>query len=126
MASYCVDGLVFFSGIAAFIPGRKAVRATGGAARNLYAPERLNSPRPLLQRHTAICAEANLACLASTTGMQFMTTDPDPFERGERAARKNIPAEANPYQDGSDEHALWAAGHEKEAGEMEARQSEGN
>ena len=55
-----------------------------------------------------------------------MKTDPDPFEQGERAARKNIPAEANPYQDGSDEHALWAAGHEKAAGEMEARQSEGS
>ncbi len=38
-----------------------------------------------------------------------MNPDPDPFEQGERAARQNIPAEANPYQDGSDEHALWAA-----------------
>ena len=55
-----------------------------------------------------------------------MKIDPDPFEQGERAAPKNIPAEANPYQDGSDEHALWAAGHEKAAGEMEARQSEGS
>ncbi|MES2194063.1 MAG: hypothetical protein V4517_06585 [Pseudomonadota bacterium] len=54
-----------------------------------------------------------------------MTSDPDPFERGQRAARKNIPAEANPYQDGSDEHALWATGHEKAASEMEASQSEG-
>jgi hypothetical protein len=54
-----------------------------------------------------------------------MTTDPDPFEQGVRAARKNIPAEANPYQDGSDEHALWAAGHEKAAGETESDQSEG-
>ena len=49
-----------------------------------------------------------------------MNSDPDPFERGERAARQNIPAEANPYQDGSDEHALWAAGHEKVAGGREA------
>lgn len=54
-----------------------------------------------------------------------MTTDLDPFEQGERAARKNIPAEANPCRDGSDEHPLWAAGHEKAAGEMEADQSEG-
>jgi hypothetical protein len=38
-----------------------------------------------------------------------MTTDPDPFEEGPRAARKNIPAEGNPYRDGSDEHSLWAA-----------------
>jgi hypothetical protein len=30
-----------------------------------------------------------------------MTTDPDPFEEGQRAARENIPAEGNPYQDGS-------------------------
>jgi hypothetical protein len=30
-----------------------------------------------------------------------MTTDPDPFEEGQRAARKNIPAEANPYRDGT-------------------------
>ena len=42
-----------------------------------------------------------------------MTPDPDPFEQGERAAREGIPAEANPYQDGSEQHALWAAGHEK-------------
>jgi hypothetical protein len=52
-------------------------------------------------------------------------TDRDPFEEGERAAREDIPAEANPYHDGSDEHALWAAGHEKVAGAREARQSEG-
>jgi hypothetical protein len=44
-------------------------------------------------------------------------TDPDPFEQGERAARNNIPAEANPYRDGSEEHALWAAGHERVAGQ---------
>jgi hypothetical protein len=35
-----------------------------------------------------------------------MTTDPDPFEEGQRAARKNIPAEANPYQDGSEAFAV--------------------
>jgi len=55
-----------------------------------------------------------------------MTTDPDPFEEGQRAARKNIPAEGNPYRDGSDEHALWAAGHERVAGPVEANESEGN
>ena len=54
-----------------------------------------------------------------------MTTDPDPFEEGQRAARENIPAEGNPYQDGSEEHALWAAGHERVAGEAEADESEG-
>jgi hypothetical protein len=55
-----------------------------------------------------------------------MTTDPDPFEEGQRAARENVPAEGNPYQDGSQEHALRAAGHEEAAGEIEADQSEGN
>jgi hypothetical protein len=54
----------------------------------------------------------------------IMSSDPDPFEQGERAARQNIPAEANPYQDGSEEHALWAAGHEKVAGAREANESE--
>jgi hypothetical protein len=52
-----------------------------------------------------------------------MTRDSDPFEQGERAARENIPAEGNPYQDGSE---LWAAGHEKVAGAIEAHESEGN
>ena len=42
-----------------------------------------------------------------------MTTDPDPFEQGQRAARKAIPAEGNPYQDGTEQHALWASGHEQ-------------
>ena len=46
-----------------------------------------------------------------------MMSDPDPFEEGQRAARKNIPAEGNPYRDGSEEHSLWAAGHESVAGE---------
>ena len=54
-----------------------------------------------------------------------MNSDPDPFEQGERAARENIPAEANPYQDGSEQHALWAAGHEKVASAREANESEG-
>lgn len=53
-----------------------------------------------------------------------MTADPDPFTEGERAARKGIPAEANPYQDGSDEHALWAAGHEGTASAIEAGERE--
>jgi hypothetical protein len=54
-----------------------------------------------------------------------MTTDPDPFELGQRAAQQNVPAEGNPYRDGSEEHALWAAGHERAAGEAEARESDG-
>jgi len=55
----------------------------------------------------------------------IMTTDPDPFEQGERAARENIPAEANPYQQGSEQYALWASGHERVAGALEAGESEG-
>jgi hypothetical protein len=55
-----------------------------------------------------------------------MTPDPDPFEQGQRAAREDISAEANPYQDGSEQHALWAAGHEQVAGAAEANQSEGS
>jgi hypothetical protein len=54
-----------------------------------------------------------------------MTTDPDPLEQGQRAAQKNIPAEGNPYQDGSEEHSLWAAGHESVASAAEANESEG-
>ena len=54
-----------------------------------------------------------------------MSTDPDPFEQGQRAARENIPAEANPYADGSEQHALWAAGHEQIAGSAEAGEQEG-
>lgn len=53
------------------------------------------------------------------------TTEPDPFDQGERAARDNIPAAGNPYQDGSEQHSLWAAGHEKAAGETEAGEAEG-
>ena len=54
-----------------------------------------------------------------------MTTDPDPFEEGQRAAQENIPAEGNPYHEGSEEHSLWAAGHEKVTGSIEANESEG-
>ena len=53
-----------------------------------------------------------------------MTTGADPLKEGQRAARKNIPAKANPYQDGSEEHSLWAAGHESIAGAAEANESE--
>ena len=54
----------------------------------------------------------------------MMSSDPDPFEQGQRAARENIPAEGNPYQDGSEQHALWAAGHEQVASAVEAQESE--
>ncbi len=50
--------------------------------------------------------------------------DPDPFEQGQRAARENIPAEGNPYQDGTEQHALWAAGHEQAAGSAEADEAQ--
>jgi hypothetical protein len=55
-----------------------------------------------------------------------MNSDSDPFEQGQRAARLQLPPEANPYRDGSEEHALWAAGHEKVAGPpREANENEG-
>jgi hypothetical protein len=57
---------------------------------------------------------------------ETMNGKPDPFEEGQRAARENIPAEANPYLPGSDENALWAAGHEDVAGEIEAGEAEGD
>jgi hypothetical protein len=53
-------------------------------------------------------------------------TDPDRFEKGQRAARNKIVAEANPYRDGSEQHAPWAAGRESIGGEVEAGESEGN
>jgi hypothetical protein len=54
-----------------------------------------------------------------------MSTDPDPFEQDQRAAREDIPAEGNPYQDGSEQHALWAAGHGQVASAAEANEAEG-
>src|ERR1700721_1514866 len=65
-----------------------------------------------------------VAKVESTRKAEIMTPDPDPFEQGQRAARENIPAEGNPYQDGSEQHALWAAGHEQVAGSAEAGESE--
>jgi hypothetical protein len=53
-----------------------------------------------------------------------MTTDADPFEEGQRAARKNIPADANPHRDGSEEHSLRPAGHESVASAAETNESE--
>lgn len=54
-----------------------------------------------------------------------MSADPGPFTLGEGAARQNLPAEANPYHEGSEEYALWAAGHERIATAIEASESEG-
>lgn len=54
-----------------------------------------------------------------------MNKQPDPYEQGQHAARENIPAEGNPYQAGSEQHALWAAGHEEVAGAIESGESEG-
>jgi hypothetical protein len=49
----------------------------------------------------------------------------DPFEQGRRAARELIPANGNPYQDGTDDHARWAEGHAGVATAIEAGESEG-
>ena len=46
--------------------------------------------------------------------------DGDPFERGKLAAFNRQPAETNPYQEGSEQFALWSAGYEVVAGPTEA------
>ncbi len=51
-------------------------------------------------------------------------TDPDPYQQGQRAARENIPAQGNPYRDGSQEYAWWAEGHTRAASAAEADESE--
>lgn len=48
----------------------------------------------------------------------------DPFEEGCRAAREFIPAEANPYPQGSSEARRWAEGHDLIASAQEASESE--
>ncbi len=52
-----------------------------------------------------------------------MTTDA--FIEGKQAAAKNIPADGNPYKDGSPEYARWAEGHESVAAAVEASEGEG-
>ena len=52
------------------------------------------------------------------------TKQPDPFDEGCRAAAEGIPAESNPYPDGSDKHALWHDGHEVGAQALESGQTE--
>ena len=94
------------------------------AARNLRPSQRLNPAQHTQSFYFGHGGEAQDG-MEGSEETQTMTSDPDPFEQGQRAARQNIPAEANPYQDGSEQHALWAAGHEKLAGEMEANQAEG-
>ena len=86
--------------------------------RNKYRRISLN------QKDRAIARKLITRDLQQQKGEVTMT-DRDPFAEGEYAARQNIPAEANPYSDGSDEYALWSAGHEKIASAMEASESEG-
>ena len=50
----------------------------------------------------------------------------DAYNEGQRAAAKDIPADANPYKDGSPEHTQWAEGHETVASAKEANQGEGS
>lgn len=47
------------------------------------------------------------------------------YEEGRRAASEDIPADANPYEGGSTEHAAWAEGHKSVASAVEASQCEG-
>ncbi len=51
--------------------------------------------------------------------------DDDPHAEGRKAARENIPAEANPYRETTREHARWQEGYESVAVPGEARESEG-
>lgn len=48
----------------------------------------------------------------------------NPFEEGRKAARENIPAQGNPYEDDSEAHAQWHAGHTEVATAIEAGESE--
>jgi len=48
----------------------------------------------------------------------------DRIEEGRRAARQLIPAKANPFQVGTDDHARWAEGHVQVASAIEAGESE--
>jgi hypothetical protein len=57
-------------------------------------------------------------------GERDTTTEADPFDKGTRAAAEGIPAEANPYPNGTDKHALWADGHEAGAQALESGQTE--
>ena len=49
----------------------------------------------------------------------------DAFAEGKQAASKDIPADANPYKDGSAEHTQWIEGHESVATAAEASEGEG-
>ncbi len=60
----------------------------------------------------------SLCCYAADSGNRY--SPEDAYIPGGR------PAEGNPYRDGTEEHALWAAGHEEAAGEAEANESEGS
>jgi hypothetical protein len=53
-----------------------------------------------------------------------MRSGGNPFEDGKRAAARQIPAEANPYAKGTDEHGQWREGHESVANAREASESE--
>ncbi len=81
--------------------------------------------RVSLNQKDSAMARISITCVLQQQKGEVTMTDRDPFAEGEHAARQNIPAEANPYSDGSDEHALWSAGHEKIASAMEASESEG-
>ena len=48
-----------------------------------------------------------------------------PYDKGRRAAAEDIPADANPYEQGSAEYDKWAEGHRSVASAVEASQSEG-
>jgi hypothetical protein len=104
--------------------GRRSVRRSAQEARHPGRPEGCASQERIARQDTGQDTAGKQRKIYFIEETEIMTTDPDPFEEGQRAARENIPVEGNPYQDGSQEHALWAAGHEDAAGEIEADESE--
>jgi hypothetical protein len=48
----------------------------------------------------------------------------DPLKEGKLAALDNVPAGANPYPSGTNEHALWKNGYDVQAAAKEAGESE--
>jgi hypothetical protein len=123
---------------AAVVPTRARITTNALPERLLADAAIVTSPSPINRRAgegfrnqcrrssliTAAAITRKLIALRPAAKGPSIMSDRDPFAEGERAARENIPAEANPYPGGSDEHALWSAGHERVASAREARESE--
>src|SRR5438105_15423373 len=80
--------------------------------------ERIGSPDHCLVSQETTSSERGRSSMP-TAKTKPEKTKPDPFDEGCRAAAEGIPAEANPYPQGSDKHALWQDGHEVGAQALE-------